>query len=155
MEAQHIHYPDGGKSAGEEFGTLVGDRPNQKTAITAAKNRQMFGGREFLLNEIFGGGDEVIENVLFLQSHAGFVPLFAVLVSAPQVGDGVNSAFFHPCQPTDAKARRQRNREAAVTIQDSRIFAVTFQPFFVNQKQRDAGSVLTGDKNLLCDKSFG
>ena len=50
----------------------------------------------FLRDQVFGGGDEIVEHVLFFLEHAGAMPVFAKLSAAAKVGDGVDAAVFHP-----------------------------------------------------------
>ena len=47
-------------------------------------------------DEPLGGGDEVVEDVLFFQLDAGLVPGFAVLAAAAEAGLGVDAAHLHP-----------------------------------------------------------
>ena len=50
----------------------------------------------FFGDEVLGGGDHVVEDVLFFVEHAGAVPVFTELGTPAQVGDGVDAAVLHP-----------------------------------------------------------
>ena len=50
----------------------------------------------FLLDQIFGGGREIIEDVLLLRQVAGLVPFLAELAPAADVGHDVDAAAIEP-----------------------------------------------------------
>ena len=104
-------------------------------------NRKFFGARIFIVNQKFSRRDKIVKDVLLFQFRAGFVPSFAVFRAAAQVGNGINAAHFHPNHPRNRKSGRLRNIETAVTIKQSRVVAVEFDAFFVDDKHRHGCSV--------------
>ena len=103
----------------------------------------------FFGDQIFSRGDEIVKDVLLFQFDPGFVPFFAVFVAAANIGDGINAALFHPDEPRDRKSGCQRNVKTAVTVKQSRIRAVEFQAFFVNDEHRNARAVFAFVKDLF------
>jgi len=71
----------------------------------------------FLRDQVFAGGDEVVEDILLFFEHAGAMPVFAKLSSAAQVGNGVDATVLHPEKHAAAETRRQRDVKAAVARQ--------------------------------------
>ena len=41
-----------------------------------------------VVDQPFGRGDEVVEDVLLLAEHSGLVPVLAVFAAAAEIGDG-------------------------------------------------------------------
>ena len=50
----------------------------------------------FLRDQVLGGCDEVVENVLFALFRSGFMPFLAVLAAAAEVGDRENAVGIEP-----------------------------------------------------------
>ena len=84
MEAQHVHDADRRQTGAVQFRPLRHRRPHQQAAITTALDRQLVTPGVALLDEVLGGGDEVVEDVLLLQLGAGLVPFLTVLAAAAQ-----------------------------------------------------------------------
>src|SRR5205823_9946500 len=79
---------------------------------------------------------------------AALVPLAAILAAAPQVGHGIDAPQLEPLDIADAKARRQRDVEAAVAEQDRRIAAVELEPLAADDDHRHARAVFALVKDL-------
>ena len=56
----------------------------------------------------------------FVELRARLVPVLAVLAAAPQVGQGIEAAHLHPGQGARAEARRERDVEPAVAVEQGR-----------------------------------
>ena len=82
LVAQHVHHADGRQTCAEQFRTLRHDRADEQPAVAAAANSQPTRRRVAPVDQMLGGGDEVVEHVLLFQSHSGFVPLAAVFATA-------------------------------------------------------------------------
>src|SRR6185369_4150714 len=95
-----------------------------------------------LLDQILGGSDEIVENILFFVEHSGAVPRLSELSSPPQVGNGIHPAAFQPCKAVAAKLWRIADIEPAIAGELGRILAIELQALFVEDEHRNAGSVL-------------
>ncbi len=103
----------------------------------------------FFLDQILGGTDEVVEHILLVRLHSGFVPLAAVLAAATQVGHRIDAAQFEPGGDGGRKCRLQRDIETAVAVENRRIAAVVREPFARGDEHRHARAVAAGVENLL------
>ena len=83
----------------------------------------------FSRDEPLGGGDEVVENVLFLEFRAGLVPSLAIFAAAAEVGLGEDAAHLHPRHAADRKHRRQRDIEPAVAVSSVGFEPSSLMPF--------------------------
>ena len=104
----------------------------------------------FSRDQVFGGGDEVVEDVLLFLQHAGAVPVFAKLAAAAQVGDGIDAAVLHPEIHAAVEAGAHGDVEAAVAREQRGIMAVLHQAFFADDEHRNLGAVF-GVIPLLAD----
>ncbi len=110
-----------------------------------------FAGRGIALgNQVFGSGNEVIEDVLFFALHSGLVPLLAVFAPAAEAGLGIDATHFEPDEVGHGEARSEADVEPTIPIQARGIFAVQFQAAFVNDEHGDAGSILALVEDLFC-----
>ncbi len=66
-------------------------------------DRELLGAGVVVLDEPLGGGDEVVEDVLFAVFDSLLVPVFAVFAAAAKIGDGEHPAEFHPAEPAHGK----------------------------------------------------
>ena len=96
-EAQHVHDADAGKGRSEQVRPLVSDCRNQQPAIGFALDREAVRRGDAFAFQIFGGGDEIVEDVLLVREPPGIVPRSAVFPAATQIGNGVGAA------PTQAR----------------------------------------------------
>jgi hypothetical protein len=53
-----------------------------------------FGVEVFVVDQVLGRGDEIVEYVLFRVQHSTFVPFLAVFAAAAQIGDRIDAATF-------------------------------------------------------------
>jgi hypothetical protein len=65
---------------------------DQEAAVRAAEHGQPVAGGQPAFDEPVGAGVEVVEHVLLQRAPTGVVPGLALLVPAPQAGDGVDAA---------------------------------------------------------------
>ena len=91
VEQRHLAH-DGA----EQVGTLRDHGAHEQASVGAALDGEVILVGIFLGDQVLGGGDHVVEDILFLVEHAGAVPVFAELGPAAQVGDGVDAAVLHP-----------------------------------------------------------
>src|SRR5215510_4732570 len=148
VEAQHVHHAHGRQRNFEKLGPLVQHRADQQPAVRPDLNRQFLRRRVFVGDQPFGGGDEIVEDVLFFQLHPGLVPLLAVFAAAAQVGGGVDEAVFEHRYAQRAERRGHRYVEPAIAVEQRRIIAVELQTFLVNQEHRHARAVLAVIEDL-------
>src|SRR5271170_4844309 len=87
---------------------------------------------------------------------SGFMPGWAELAAAADVGDDVNAAFF---EPGDADAGavpwHHRDFEAAIAVLPRGVIAVEFQVFTADLEVGDFGAVLGGGFKLLDFEAVG
>ena len=102
----------------------------------------------FLRDQVFAGGDEVVEDILLFFEHAGAMPVFAKLSSAAQVGNGVDATVLHPEKHAAAETRRQRDVKAAVARQQCGVFAVLLDSLLAHDKHRNLRAVLRAVPHL-------
>ena len=67
-----------------------------------------------LVDEVAGGREPVVEDILLLLEHALLVPAFAVFAAAAHVGDGEPSALLNPPGPGGIPGGRLAEVEAAI-----------------------------------------
>ena len=77
-----------------------------------------------LRDEVLGGRDEVVEDVLLLLEHAGAVPGLAVLAAAAQVGEREDAAALEQREVAGIEGRRPADVEAAVAVEQDGPLAV-------------------------------
>ena len=118
--AQHVEYANTRQRHLKEVGALCRHRTDQETAVgSAADGKPLFTGVS-LIDEKFGCGDKVIEDVLLLQFGAGIVPGFPVLAAAADVGYCVHAAHLEPGCDRATEARADADIEATVGVKDGR-----------------------------------
>ncbi len=105
-------------------------RAHQQAAVAAAHHRQFVRAGVLAFDHVFGAGDEIVEDILFVGEVAGPVPGFAKFAAAAQIGDGINAASIEPEAARGTERRGQVDAVAAVTREQRRIFSVQFDPFF-------------------------
>ncbi len=66
VEAEHVHDAHGGEAGPIEFGALGHAGADEQAAIAAALDGEFLGAGVVIRDEPFGGGDEVIKNILFV-----------------------------------------------------------------------------------------
>ena len=75
-------------------------------------------------NQVFGGGDEIVEYILFFLQHAGLMPVFSELGAAAKVGDRKDASVFEPNVASADKARGQANVKTAVSGQQRGVVTI-------------------------------
>ena len=103
---------------------LRNHRPHEQAAVAPALDRQFFRTRPFFLDQILGCGSEIIEHILLFGEISRFVPFFAELASAANVGHHINAAAIEPEAPREIEIWLHANAVAAVTVKQRRIIAV-------------------------------
>jgi hypothetical protein len=71
--------------------------------------------RVLLRDQVLGGGDEVVEDVLLLLQHPRAVPVLAERGAAPEVGHGVEAALLDEGQHGPPERRRLARGVESVT----------------------------------------
>ena len=142
MEAQHVHHTGLLDDHFEQLRPLVRDGAHEQAAVGAALNRQPFGRRVLVRDQILPGGNEVVEHILLLQLRARLVPGLAVLAAAAHVGRGKHESLFEQRQPQRIERRCRGDVEAAVAGQQRRVAAVACESFLIDEEHRHAGAVL-------------
>ena len=140
--------PTAGRHGPEQVRALGQAGADQQAAVGAAADGEFGRGRVAIGDQPFGGGDEVVEDVLLVVLLARLVPRLAVLAAAAQVGDGQDAARLQPDDLAGAERGRQGDVEAAVAVQVGRVLAVQRQALAVGQEQRDARAVFAGVEDL-------
>src|SRR5699024_1084258 len=79
-----------------------------------------------VIDQIFGGSNKIIKDILFLHFDALLVPAFAIFTAAAQVGYGKNTAHFQPGDPAGAEGGRQADVKSAITVQQGWLLPVEF-----------------------------
>ena len=149
MVAQHVEDADRRQGRCEEVGPLVQRRADQETAVAAALDRDPSGARVALGDQPFGGGDEVVEDVLLVLLGAGEVPVAAVLPAAAQVRDRQHAAHLEPGEAGRGEAGGQGDVETAVAVEQRRVVAVLLDALAVGDEHRDARAVAALVEDLL------
>src|SRR5262249_9309717 len=88
----HIDKRNRSDDSMEEIWTHVDRRANQQSTCAATPGIEMFRGRIFLLDQIFGSRNEIGEGVAFVHQPAFFVPIAAHLASAANMSECVDEA---------------------------------------------------------------
>ena len=153
--AEHVHHAHGRKAHGIEVRTLHLAGADQQSAVRAAVDGQLVRRRVFSGDQVLGGGDEVVEDVLLVLEHAGLVPLLAVLRAAAQVGDAVDAALLDEHQRRGVEAGREVDLKTAVSVKQAGILAVALHVLAAGDEHRDLRAVLRGVEHLLGREQFG
>ena len=149
MEAEHVHDADCGKAGAEEVGSLGHAGSDEKSSIRAAGDGEFFLGGVFFTDEKFTSGDEIIEDILFFELHAGLVPFLTVFATATEAGHGVNAAHVEPGDDGGRVEGLHGIVESTVGVEVGWVLSVELNSFFMNDEERDFGAVFGGVKNLL------
>ena len=108
-----VHGPAEVRALGER-------RADEQPAVRAAADGQAVAGRAPGSDEVVGGGVEVVEDVLLVLAAPGLVPGLALLVAAPQPGDGEEAARApHHAAIVGDQAGVYGDGEAAVAGEDA------------------------------------
>src|SRR5205807_10644228 len=116
FKSKHVHNANNRQRDTVKIGALRHAPSNEQSAVAAAADREFRRRRVFVVDQVLGRGDEIIEDVLFDVQHSGFVPFLAVLAATAQVGQRVNAAHFHPNQVGRREGGGARNIESTVTV---------------------------------------
>ena len=149
MVAQHVHHAYGRQCYRVQVGPLGHAGSDEQAAVRSAGDRQLLLRRVFVVDQVLGRRDEVVEYVLLVGEHAGPVPFLAVFAATSKVHHGIDSALFHQQHAQRREAGRQADVESAVAVQVSRIVAVELHILAVYQKHRDGRAVLAVEKDLF------
>ena len=125
--AQHVEQRHLYDDCVPEFGTLGELNAHQQAAVRAALDAKAAWRCDLARDQIFGDGGEVVVDDLALRLQAGLVPGGAELAAATDVGQHIGAAALDP-ELTDGRriARRHRELEAAIRVQQRRVRAVQF-----------------------------
>src|SRR4029077_1679383 len=92
------------------------------------------GLRIAVLDQPFGRGSEIIEDILLVFLHPGAVPFFSELSAAAQVGQRKNATMLSDYHRIGAKLRCLADQESSIAIKKRRPFAIELQALLVNQE---------------------
>ena len=151
MVAHHVHHAHAGYGHFEQVGAHVHACSHEQAAVAAAFDGHELGGGEAFGDEVFGGGDEVVEHVELVHFCAGLVPGVAVFVASAEVGLGVDAAVFEPEDAVGVEAGVERYAESAVAVEVDGVFAVALDAFFVGDEHGYLGAVGRGVEYLFGD----
>src|SRR5207247_9889769 len=101
---------------------------HEEAAVAAPLDGQLFPRRPSARHQPTRGGDEVVEDVLFLLQHSRPVPVLAVLTAPAQVGQGEEPAAVEPYEGRRAEGRRLIDVEPAVAVEKRGPLAVFREP---------------------------
>ena len=146
--------PTAGMAAAKRSGRWLVTAPTNSPRCCRRRWRASRAG-ETLGDEELGRGDEVVENILFLELGAGFVPMLTVLASTSQIGHGVDPAHLHPSQSGDGEAGLHGNVEPAVAIEECWSIAILLQTPSVSDEHGNSGAVLRVEEDLFNDEFLG
>src|SRR5262249_39827078 len=124
LDAQHIVDADEGNNGAKQLGPLRQGSAHEQAAVAATHDRQLFRVRVFLVDEILGAGNEVVEDFWFLGKIAGAVQFSTDLAPPAKIGEGVDPPLFQPDAADEIEARHLAAAVAAVAIKDGWILAV-------------------------------
>ena len=113
----HVHEGDVGNHRLEQVGAHVDDRAHEQPAGAASADRQPVALRVALRHQVLGGGDEIGERVLLVEQPPLLVPLTPHLLTAADVGDGVNDAAVEQAHQVRAERRIGADPVGAVRVQ--------------------------------------
>src|SRR5947209_12096585 len=103
----------------------------------------------FFTNQILGGGEPVVEHVLLLLEHGGFMPGFAVLVAAPYIRQSEPSTLLQPPCILGIPHRFLAQGEAAVPGHQKPFTTIPLQTFSTRDKHWYARAVLRNIEDFL------
>src|SRR5207253_5318973 len=83
-------------------------------SIRSALDGEVIAVGIFLIDQILGCANKIIENILLFVAHAGTVPVFAELGATAQVRHRINSAMLQPYIRTAAEGWRHADVESAI-----------------------------------------
>src|ERR1700744_5682839 len=76
LVAQHVQQRDLAYHGAKELRALRERSAHQKAAVAAALNGEMSSVSIFFRNQMFGGANKVVKNILLFIQHAGAMPVF-------------------------------------------------------------------------------
>src|SRR6266480_2996497 len=144
LDPEHVVNADLGDNGAHEIWVLRDHRAHEQTAVASALDRQFFGARVFLFDQIFGRGREIIEHSLLSGKIAGLVPFLTKLATTTDIGHDKNASAIEPEPPRETKRGRLTNTEAAISSEQRRILAVELRAFSANNIERDLRAILGG-----------
>jgi hypothetical protein len=98
---------------------------------------------------MFGGSNEIIEDILLFCERTRLVPALSVLTTTAEIRDRIHATSFQPNQPRRRKTGRHGDVEAAVSVQISRITTVKRNSFFRRHEHWNACAILAREEHLL------
>ena len=97
--AQHVQHADRRQRRAEQLGPLDERRRHQQPAVAATLDRQLLARGIAFPDQILGGRDEVVEDVLLTILGPRQVPLLPVLAAPAEVGHRQDAATLDPDEP--------------------------------------------------------
>src|SRR5699024_1717965 len=147
--AQHIKHTDLRDGHAGQLWTLRHGSTYQQSAVGAAYNSQLFRAGIIVIDQIFGGSNKIIKDILFLHFDALLVPACTIFTAATQIGYGKNTAHFQPRDPPGAERRGQTDVKSTITVQQGWLLSIEFYILSMYDKHRNFRAVLTFVEYLL------
>ncbi len=145
----HVEQRDLADDGAEQVGALGDHGAHEQASVGAALDGEVILVGILFGDQVLGGGDHVIEDILFFVEHAGAVPVFAELGAAAQVGDGEDAAVLHPEISGAAEGGREADVEASVGGEQRGVVPIFLNAFFMHDEHGDAGAVFRLEPFLI------
>ncbi len=146
FDAEHVKDAHVGDDGACELRILCEERAHEEAAIAAALDGKFFGTCVASLDEVVGACGEIIEHVLFVSEISGEVPLFAVLASAAEVCNHVDSPLVEPETVLEVESGTHAVSITPVSVEECGIVPIERRPFLFENVHRHAGSVFADGK---------
>src|ERR1022692_4170015 len=106
---------------------LCDQSAHQQSTVASPQDRKLLRPRVLLLDQIFSGGREIIEHVLFFREIPGPVPFLTELAAAADIRHHKNAATIEPKPAGEIKTRRHADAVTAVAVKQRGIVAVALR----------------------------
>ena len=116
MIAHHVHHADARYGHLGDVGAQIDRGSHQEATVAAALESDIVGRCIALFREVFGRGDEIVEDIELVELRAGLVPLLAVFGTAAQIGLGIDSSVLEPEHTVRAETGSEGHIETPVAI---------------------------------------
>src|SRR5690606_21933851 len=98
--------------------------------------------------------NEIVEYILFLLEHSGFVPFFSVFTSTTKIHHHIDASLFNEERVAHAETRSHWDVEATVSINQNWSSAIKLHTLLVSDEHRNFSTILAGEEHLLGSNSL-
>ena len=140
--------PTVGKAAANRSGRWFSTAPISRPPFERPSMARCCAARDPLGDQIFAGGDEIVERMLLFGAAAGIVPGLAIFAAAAQVRDREHAAHVDPGHPFRLVAGQFGGVEAAIAVEQGRLRRAQVQAAAVDEEHRHAGAARGGVEDL-------